>query len=55
MPVVVDDTPPNAPQLPEKFKDIQWLRAPGGLPDGNAIERLREALKENRKREHINA
>jgi hypothetical protein len=55
MPVVIDNTPPNAAQLPEKFKDIHWLPAPGGQAVPEAVERLREALREIRKRERVNA
>lgn len=55
LPVAIDDTPSNATQLPGEFKALHWLRAPGGSVSGDAVGQLRQALREIRKRERLNA
>ena len=31
LPIVVDDTPEDDARVPERFREVQWLRLPGGM------------------------
>jgi TolB-like protein/tetratricopeptide (TPR) repeat protein len=41
LPVVVDDTPDSAPRVPERFRERQWTRLPGGSTPHEFVERVR--------------
>jgi TolB-like protein/tetratricopeptide (TPR) repeat protein len=41
LPVVVDDTPDSAPRVPERFRERQWTRLPGGATPRDFVERVR--------------
>ena len=34
LPIVVDDTPEDDARVPERFREVQWLRLPGGMSGG---------------------
>jgi TolB-like protein/tetratricopeptide (TPR) repeat protein len=44
LPVVVDDTPDSAARVPERFRERQWTRLPGGVPPPGFAERIRSLL-----------
>jgi TolB-like protein/Flp pilus assembly protein TadD len=41
LPVVVDDTPDSATRVPERFRERQWTRLPGGATPREFVERVR--------------
>ena len=40
LPVVIDDTPDATARVPEKFRDVQWTRLPGGETPEKFCERV---------------
>jgi TolB-like protein len=44
LPVVIDDTRENDERVPERFRDVQWTRMPGGAPPMTFVERVRRLL-----------
>ena len=44
LPVVVDDTTQADERIPDRFRELQWARAPGGQPSPTFIERVRRLL-----------
>jgi tetratricopeptide (TPR) repeat protein len=44
LPVVVDDTGDNDEQVPEKFRELQWTRLPGGSTPAAFVERVAHLL-----------
>ncbi|HUD46774.1 MAG TPA: toll/interleukin-1 receptor domain-containing protein [Candidatus Baltobacteraceae bacterium] len=55
LPVNIDQTPANSPNLPETFRSVQWMDAPDGKLKEESIEQVCEALREVRKRGRRNA
>jgi pimeloyl-ACP methyl ester carboxylesterase len=43
IPVVIDDTP-NDEQVPEGFREIQWIKLAGGEPNGTFVQRILSLL-----------
>jgi TolB-like protein/tetratricopeptide (TPR) repeat protein len=43
LPVVIDDTPDDE-RVPERFREVQWTRLPGGVTPVAFIERVRRLL-----------
>ena len=41
VPVVIDDTGDDDENVPEKFREVQWTRAPGGETPAGFVERVR--------------
>jgi TolB-like protein len=44
MPVVIDDTSERRAHVPDKFRDLQWTRLPGGEAPPAFVERVRRLL-----------
>jgi TolB-like protein/Tfp pilus assembly protein PilF len=44
VPVVIDSTTEQDPSVPEKFRELQWTRLPGGETTSAFIERVRRLL-----------
>jgi TolB-like protein/Flp pilus assembly protein TadD len=44
LPVVIDATPDDDEQVPEKFREVQWTRLPGGEAPTEFVERVRRLL-----------
>ena len=44
MPVVIDDTPDDDDRVPDRFKEVQWTRLPGGETTPAFVERVRHML-----------
>ena len=44
LPVVVDDTRDDDERVPERFRDVQWTRLPGGSAPPSFVERVRRLL-----------
>jgi tetratricopeptide (TPR) repeat protein len=44
VPVVIDDTMDSEAKVPDKFRDVQWTRLPGGKPSAGFCERVRLLL-----------
>jgi TolB-like protein len=44
LPVVIDDTRDDDERVPERFRDVQWTRMPGGAPPMTFVERVRRLL-----------
>jgi TolB-like protein/tetratricopeptide (TPR) repeat protein len=44
LPVVIDDTRDNDERVPERFRDVQWTRLPGGVTPSAFVERVRRLL-----------
>jgi TolB-like protein len=44
LPVVIDDTRDNDDRVPDRFREVQWTRLPGGLQSQGFIERVRRLL-----------
>jgi TolB-like protein/Flp pilus assembly protein TadD len=51
LPVVVDDTRDDDERVPERFREVQWTRLPGGLAAPAFVERVRRLLAGERSRE----
>jgi TolB-like protein/Flp pilus assembly protein TadD len=47
LPVVIDDTRNSDPRVPERFREVQWTRLPGGAIPVSFIERVRLLLLED--------
>src|SRR5580700_8515327 len=41
LPVVIDATPDADARVPDKFRDVQWTRLPGGETSAGFVERVR--------------
>ena len=44
LPVVIDDTRDDDEQVPERFREVQWSRLPGGATSQAFVERVRRLL-----------
>jgi TolB-like protein len=44
LPVVIDDTRDDDERVPERFRDVQWTRLPGGVTPAAFVERVRRLL-----------
>src|SRR5580693_3267660 len=44
LPIVIDSTRDNEARVPERFRDVQWTRAPGGETPPAFVERVRTLL-----------
>jgi TolB-like protein len=44
LPVVIDDTPKNDERVPDRFREVQWTRLPGGDTSPPFVERVRRLL-----------
>jgi TolB-like protein/Flp pilus assembly protein TadD len=44
LPVVIDDTPQADKRIPERFRELQWTRLPGGQATPAFIERVQRLL-----------
>jgi len=46
LPIVVDDTPEATARVPDRFRERQWMRLPGGDMPEEFVERVRRLLAE---------
>jgi TolB-like protein/Flp pilus assembly protein TadD len=44
MPVVIDQTPQTDERLPDRFRELQWTRLPGGRATPEFVERIKRLL-----------
>jgi TolB-like protein len=44
LPVVIDDTRDDEERVPERFREVQWTRLPGGVTPAAFVERVRRLL-----------
>ena len=44
LPVVIDDTRDDDERVPERFRELQWTRLPGGVTSAVFVERVRRLL-----------
>jgi TIR domain len=44
VPIIVDDTPESGARVPERFRERQWTRLPGGAAPAEFAERIRTLL-----------
>jgi TolB-like protein/Flp pilus assembly protein TadD len=44
LPVVIDDTRDDDARVPERFREVQWTRLPGGITPPALVERVRRLL-----------
>jgi TolB-like protein/Tfp pilus assembly protein PilF len=44
VPVVIDDTRDDDERVPERFREVQWTRLPGGATSAAFVERVRRLL-----------
>ena len=44
LPVVIDDTRDDDERVPERFREVQWTRLPGGATPAAFVERVRRLL-----------
>lgn len=44
LPVAVDTASENDERIPERFREVQWIRAPGGEPPPGFVEHVAELL-----------
>jgi hypothetical protein len=44
LPVVVDDTPDQEDRVPDRFREVQWTRLPGGVAPAAFVERVQRLL-----------
>jgi TolB-like protein/Flp pilus assembly protein TadD len=44
LPVVIDDTHDDDERVPERFREVQWTRLPGGVTPAVFVERVRRLL-----------
>jgi hypothetical protein len=49
VPVVIDDTPPNEPAIPEKFRQLHWQRVAEGAVDPGFVTLMRQLFREYQK------
>ena len=48
LPVLIDDTPEPAARVPDRFRERQWTRLPGGVVADGFVERVRRRLRRSR-------
>jgi hypothetical protein len=48
LPVVIDDTPEMTARVPDRFRERQWTRLPGGLAANEFAERVARLLESDR-------
>ena len=51
LPVVIDDTRDDNERVPERFREVQWTRLPGGITPAAFVERVRRLLAGEQARE----
>jgi adenylate cyclase len=44
LPVVIDDTPQTDERIPDRFRELQWSRLPGGCPSPAFLSRVERLL-----------
>ena len=44
IPVAIDDTPDTDERIPERFREIHWMRLPGGETPAAFVERIKRLL-----------
>jgi TolB-like protein len=44
LPILIDDTPDDDERVPERFREVQWTRLPGGVTSAAFVERVRRLL-----------
>src|SRR5579863_4234207 len=44
LPVVIDDTGDGDERVPDRFREVQWTRLPGGITPAAFVERVRRLL-----------
>ena len=44
VPVVIDDTPQDDERIPDRFRELQWTRLPGGETRPDFVERVRRLI-----------
>jgi len=44
LPIVIDDTRDDDERVPERFREVQWTRLPGGVTSAAFVERVRRLL-----------
>jgi len=44
VPVVVDDTPDQEDRVPDRFREVQWTRLPGGTKAGAFVDHVRRLI-----------
>jgi TolB-like protein/Flp pilus assembly protein TadD len=44
LPVVIDETSEEEEHVPDRFREVQWTRLPGGVTPGAFVERVRRLL-----------
>jgi hypothetical protein len=44
LPVAIDDTRDDDERVPERFREVQWTRLPGGVTPAAFVERVRRLL-----------
>jgi len=52
IPVVIDDTPEDAENVPDRFSRWQWMRLPGGTGNEEFRRRMIALIRDYRKRTH---
>jgi hypothetical protein len=52
IPVVIDDTPEDAENVPDRFSRWQWMRLPGGTGNEEFRRRMTALIRDYRKRTH---
>ena len=53
LPVVIDDTTQADERIPDRFRELQWTRAPGGHASAAFIERVQRLLSPAAADEHM--
>ena len=48
VPVVIDNTPQTDERIPDRFRELQWTRLPGGEPSPVFLERIQRLLSPER-------
>jgi TolB-like protein/Flp pilus assembly protein TadD len=44
VPIVIDDTPDDDERVPERFREVQWTRLPGGETPASFVHRIQDLL-----------
>jgi adenylate cyclase len=44
LPVVIDETSDDDARVPERFREVQWMRLPGGVAPGTFVEHVRRLV-----------
>ncbi len=55
LPVVIDDTPQADERIPERFRELQWTRAPAGETPPNFVQRVLRLLSRDTDSEPLSA